>query len=54
MNRALQQPDTRQRLSGLGMEPLAGSEDEFAKFFRAEVAKWNKVIKAAGIKGEGE
>jgi tripartite-type tricarboxylate transporter receptor subunit TctC len=54
MNRALQQPDTRQRLSGLGMEPLAGSEDEFAKFFRAEVVKWNKVIKAAGIKGERE
>jgi tripartite-type tricarboxylate transporter receptor subunit TctC len=51
-NRALQQPDTRQRLSSLGMEPLGGSEEEFAQYFRAEVAKWHKVIKAAGIKGE--
>jgi tripartite-type tricarboxylate transporter receptor subunit TctC len=51
-NRALQQPDTRQRLSGLGMEPLGGSEEDFAQFFRAEVAKWYKVIKAAGIRAE--
>lgn len=51
-NRALQQPDTRQRLSGLGMEPLGGSEEEFSQFFRAEVAKWHKVIKAAGIRAE--
>ena len=50
VNRVLQQPDTRQRLSGLGMEPLGGSEEEFAQYFRAEVAKWHKVIKDAGIR----
>jgi tripartite-type tricarboxylate transporter receptor subunit TctC len=52
VNRALQQPDVRQRLAGIGMEPMGGSEDAFAKYFQAEVAKWAKVIKEAKITAE--
>ena len=50
VNRILQQPETRQRLAAIGFEPLGGSADEFAKYFRAEVAKWRKVIQEAGIR----
>jgi tripartite-type tricarboxylate transporter receptor subunit TctC len=47
--KALQQPEALQRLSAMGFQPEGGSADEFAKYFRAEVVKWRKVIQEAGI-----
>ncbi|MEN3352682.1 MAG: hypothetical protein V7640_840, partial [Betaproteobacteria bacterium] len=32
-----------------GIEPARGGVDEFNGYFRAEMAKWAKVIKAAAI-----
>lgn len=52
VNRALQQPDVRQRLAAISMEPMGGSEEAFAKYFQTEVTKWAKVIKDAKITGE--
>jgi tripartite-type tricarboxylate transporter receptor subunit TctC len=52
VNRALQQADVRQRLAGIGMEPMGGSDEAFAKYFQAEVAKWAKVIRQAKITAE--
>lgn len=50
--RALQAPEVRQRLQELGADPVGNSPEEYAAFMRNEIAKWDKVIKAAGIKGE--
>jgi tripartite-type tricarboxylate transporter receptor subunit TctC len=50
--RALNAPDTRQRLQGLGADPIGNSPEEYTAYMRNEIAKWAKVIKAAGIKGE--
>ena len=33
-----------------GLEPDGGTAKEFAAAIRTEVAKWQKVVKAAGIK----
>ena len=52
MNRALEQPDTRQKLAGGGLDPLGGTEEAFAKYFQAEVVRWVKIVKDAGITGE--
>jgi tripartite-type tricarboxylate transporter receptor subunit TctC len=52
VNRALQNPETKQRLAGAGVEPLGGTQEEFARYFRAEVAKWQKVIGEAGIRAD--
>jgi tripartite-type tricarboxylate transporter receptor subunit TctC len=49
---ALSQPDVKERLAALGVEPVASSPEECDAFVRAEMAKWSKVIKAAGIKAE--
>lgn len=49
-NRALKLPAVRERLEGLGCEPVGGSPAAFATFFRNEVEKWGKVIRTAGIK----
>ncbi|HEX3169075.1 MAG TPA: tripartite tricarboxylate transporter substrate binding protein, partial [Burkholderiales bacterium] len=35
-----------------GFEPVGGTPAEFSAYIKAEIAKWAKVIKAAGIKPE--
>lgn len=42
-------PDMRERLAREGVEIVAGTPEQFGTFFRAEIDKWSKVIKAAGI-----
>lgn len=49
LNRSLQQPETLKRMTAMGFEVQTGTADEFAKYFRAEVVKWRKVIRDAGI-----
>ncbi len=49
---ALQDPGTRERLVSSGAEPVASTPEEFAALMRAEVVKWAKVVKAAGIARE--
>jgi len=50
--RALNAPEVRERLQGLGADPVGNTPDQYTAFMRNEIAKWDKVIKAAGIKGE--
>jgi tripartite-type tricarboxylate transporter receptor subunit TctC len=45
-------PEMHKRLVALGFEPVGNSPAEFAAYIKAEIAKWAKVIKAAGIKAE--
>lgn len=50
MRRALNQPDTRERLTAIGVDIRASTADELAGFQRAELAKWAKIIKDSGAK----
>jgi tripartite-type tricarboxylate transporter receptor subunit TctC len=50
ISRAIAQPELKERMLASGLEPLGNSPDEFAAYFRAEVAKWSRVIRAAGIR----
>ena len=43
-------PDMKERLAALGFEPVGNTAEECAAQFRAELAKWSKVIRTAGIK----
>ena len=52
MAKALQVPDIRQRLIDLGFDPLGSTPDECAHNIRAEIAKWAKVVAAAGIRAQ--
>jgi len=45
-------PDTREKLSSDGAEPVGSTPEQFAAFIRAETDKWGKVVKAAGIQPE--
>lgn len=46
----LAQPDIKAKLAALGSDPVANSPEECLEFFKNEMAKWSKVVKAAGIK----
>jgi tripartite-type tricarboxylate transporter receptor subunit TctC len=45
-------PDVKERLGALGFEPIFNSPEACDEFFKAETAKWSKVIKAAGIRAD--
>ncbi len=47
---ALQSADTRTRFGQLFAEPVSTSPEEFATFMRAELAKYERVVKASGAK----
>lgn len=44
INKALQLPDVRQRLAGLGADPLGGSAADFGAYIKREIAKYTKVV----------
>ena len=45
----LKMPDMRERLAGLGLDPVGNTPDEFAAFQQAEIARWAKLVKEAKI-----
>ena len=45
-----QDPKMKARLAGQGLELVGNTPEEFDAFIRAEMAKWTKVLKAAGVK----
>jgi tripartite-type tricarboxylate transporter receptor subunit TctC len=47
---AIKDPGVRQRFADLSAEPVGNTPAEAAAFMRAEVERWNKVIKAANVK----
>jgi tripartite-type tricarboxylate transporter receptor subunit TctC len=42
-------PDVKERISEMGFNIIVNSPQEFAAQIRDEVARWGKVVKAAGI-----
>lgn len=42
--------DIKERFAAMGADPSVMRPDEFTSFVRNEISKWEKVIKAAGIK----
>ncbi len=46
----LQMPDVRKRMNEVGGDPSGTTSEEFASWVRAEIERWSKVAKLAGIK----
>jgi len=47
---ALRAPEVREKLEAQGSEIVGNSPQEFAQFLKSDIAKWAKLVKAAGIK----
>ena len=52
LQKIVTQGDVKQKLSADGAEPAGGSPEDLRKHLAAEMAKWQRVVKAAGIKLE--
>lgn len=52
LGKAVMAPDMKPRFAQAGVEPITSTPDEFSRFIQSEAARFGKVIKEAGIKGE--
>jgi len=52
INAALKLPDVRAKLEAAGIEIQGGTPQEYAALIQSDLAKWSKVVKAAGIQPE--
>jgi tripartite-type tricarboxylate transporter receptor subunit TctC len=50
--RILHTPDTKAIFMNEGAEPVGNKPEEFGAIIKSEIAKWGKVIQAAGIKAD--
>jgi tripartite-type tricarboxylate transporter receptor subunit TctC len=50
--KAVAAPVVKERLASLGYEPVGSTPEECDAQFKTEMAKWTRVIRDAGIKGE--
>jgi len=50
--KALRSPDIREKLTGLGMETVGGTPEQYAAQIREELARYARIVKAAGIKAD--
>jgi tripartite-type tricarboxylate transporter receptor subunit TctC len=52
VNKALAQPDVKEKLAQQGAVASAWTPEQFGEFIHNEIAKWGKVVKASGAKVE--
>jgi tripartite-type tricarboxylate transporter receptor subunit TctC len=52
INKALADPEMKARFAAQGVEFVGGSPAEAEAFVRGEGARWQKVIKATGMKAD--
>ncbi|MGZ8265543.1 MAG: hypothetical protein ACXWUI_15515 [Burkholderiales bacterium] len=50
VTRVLKSRELEKRLPDLRAEAGSGTPEDFGRFIRTDVAKWQKVVQAAGIK----
>jgi tripartite-type tricarboxylate transporter receptor subunit TctC len=50
--KGIKQPDFAERLAAEGAETVGGTPKQFGEFIKAEIQRWTKVMKAAGVKAQ--
>jgi tripartite-type tricarboxylate transporter receptor subunit TctC len=52
INRILLAAEFRVRLTALGIEPIGGSPEDFARLLAAETGRWTALIRELGISAQ--
>ena len=50
--RVVRLPDIKERLNGMGVDPVGNTSEEFGKIIAADIARWTAVAKAANIRAD--
>ena len=50
--RIVRLPETRERLTAVGIEPVSSTPEELGRFIRSETARYGKIIRDPGLKIE--
>lgn len=50
--KAMKVPEVQERLASLGLDPVGNTPEQFVEQIRRDLAKWGKVVQAAGIQPE--
>ena len=50
--RIIAMPDAKERLTALGMEPVISTPEDCSALIRAEIERWAKVVREAGIRAQ--
>jgi tripartite-type tricarboxylate transporter receptor subunit TctC len=50
--RAMSAPEVLERINAIGQTPSPTGADDFARLIRDDYARWQRVVKAAGVKAE--
>jgi len=45
----LRDPETRERMQGIGAEPVPQTPKQYGDFIRSEMTKWDTVVKRAKL-----
>jgi tripartite-type tricarboxylate transporter receptor subunit TctC len=48
----INEPDAKERLAALGLEPVGDTPEQFSAQLKVEMAKWTRIIRAANIRAE--
>ena len=52
ISKVLKQPETVTKMKNVGVEIIAGTPEQAAKFLRAEADKWAKLIQWSGARAD--
>jgi tripartite-type tricarboxylate transporter receptor subunit TctC len=50
--RIISSPEMKERLATLAFTPVGDTREQFARFIKAEIAKWGKAVRESGAKAE--
>ena len=52
IQKAMQEPDLRERLLAQGFEVRTSSPEQLGSYIKSEIAKWSVIVKESGVKPE--
>jgi tripartite-type tricarboxylate transporter receptor subunit TctC len=52
VTKVVARPDVKEKLLSTGIDVFGSTPQQLADYMKSEVAKWGKVIKAAGIRAK--
>jgi tripartite-type tricarboxylate transporter receptor subunit TctC len=50
--KVMRQPDTKEKLAGMGFDPVGSTPEEFGIWMKTELGRWSKVIREAKIEAQ--